>query len=278
MIPKIIHYCWLSNDAIPEAYQKYVASWGKKLPGYQFILWNTENFDINSLPYTKQAFEVKMYAFACDYIRLYAVYNYGGIYLDMDMEVVKPFDELLDAEIMLGYENHISERIEAGCFGAVKGHPYIRKCMEYYETRHFFDPIKTEKIIAEPPSERLKHINPAFAPVVLETTLKQYSKTENYKIYPREYFTAKNILTGVIEQKETTFTIHHFATQYSTEEDRKIRDTHQRLNRMFGENNVIGKIYLKLSRIRKKINRHGIIKTAGYYFNKYVKKTPADDT
>jgi len=270
-IPKIINYCWLSNDEIPHEYQKYVASWKIKLPDYQFILWNLERFDINSLLWTKQAFEVKMYAFACDYIRLYAVYNFGGIYLDMDMEVVKPFDELLDAEIMLGYENHTSERIEAGCFGAVKGHPYIRKCMEFYENRHFFDPLLTEKIMAAPKSERLEYITPEFAPAVLETTLKQYFLKENYKIYPREYFTAKNVVTGVIEQKETTFTIHHFATQYSSKEDRKIRETHQKISRMFGENNLIGKIYLKLSRIRKKINKNGLLKATGYYLNKYLR-------
>ena len=89
MIPKIIHYCWLSNDPIPEKLQEYMKSWKEKLPDYEFKLWNFDCFDINSSQWVKEAFEAKKYAFAADYIRLYAVYNYGGIYMDMDVEVIK---------------------------------------------------------------------------------------------------------------------------------------------------------------------------------------------
>ncbi|MDR1147828.1 MAG: glycosyl transferase, partial [Spirochaetaceae bacterium] len=117
MIPKIIHYCWLSNDPIPENYERCMATWKAKLPDYEFILWDTARFDMNSVLWVKQAFDVKLYACAADYIRLYAVYSRGGIYLDMDMEVVKPFDELLKADTMLAYENNVNHNIEAGCFG-----------------------------------------------------------------------------------------------------------------------------------------------------------------
>ena len=82
MIPKIIHYCWLSGEPIPWQLQICMASWKKYLPEYEFVMWDTQRFDINSLLWTKQAFEAKKYAFAADYIRLYAVYTYGGIYLD----------------------------------------------------------------------------------------------------------------------------------------------------------------------------------------------------
>jgi mannosyltransferase OCH1-like enzyme len=126
MIPKIIHYCWLSDDPVPADYERCTATWKAKLPSYEFMLWDAKRFDINSVIWVKQAFEVGLYAFAADYIRLYAVYNYGGIYLDMDMEAVKPFDPLLRSGLMLAYENHKSKNIEAGCFGAEKGHPYIR--------------------------------------------------------------------------------------------------------------------------------------------------------
>ena len=104
MIPKIIHYCWLSGEPIPWQLQICMASWKKYLPEYEFMMWDTQRFDINSLLWTKQAFEAKKYAFAADYIRLYAVYTYGGIYLDMDVEVRHPFDFLLDEDCMLGYE------------------------------------------------------------------------------------------------------------------------------------------------------------------------------
>lgn len=89
MIPKIIHYCWLSNDPIPADMQRYIESWKKFLPDYEFMLWNFSRFDINSSDWVKEAFKNKKYAFAADYIRLYALYNYGGIYMDMDVEVLE---------------------------------------------------------------------------------------------------------------------------------------------------------------------------------------------
>ena len=99
MIPKIIHYCWLSDDPVPETLQGYMKSWKEKLPDYEFILWNFNRFDKSSSIWVSQAFDNKKYAFAADYIRLYAVYNYGGIYMDMDIEVLKSFDDLLNSQI-----------------------------------------------------------------------------------------------------------------------------------------------------------------------------------
>ena len=120
MIPKTIHYCWLSNDPVPQKLQDCMATWKAKLPDYEFVLWNFDRFDINSSLWVKQAFEAKKYAFAADYIRLFAVYNYGGFYLDMDMEVLRSFNNLINNKIALAYEND-NESIEAGCFGAEKG-------------------------------------------------------------------------------------------------------------------------------------------------------------
>lgn len=106
MIPKIIHYCWLSNDPIPSKMQTYMDSWKEMLPEYEFVLWDTRRFDVNSIPWVSEAFKVRKYAFAADYIRLYAVYHYGGIYMDMDVEVVKPFSsELLASNYLVGYES-----------------------------------------------------------------------------------------------------------------------------------------------------------------------------
>jgi mannosyltransferase OCH1-like enzyme len=98
-------------------------TWEKALWDYEFILWNFDKFNIHDSLWVKQAFEAKKYAYAADYIRLYAVYNYGGIYLDMDVEVLKPFDNLLKNEVMMAYEDK-SKAIEAGCLGAEKHSPY----------------------------------------------------------------------------------------------------------------------------------------------------------
>lgn len=126
MIPKIIHYCWLSDNEIPESMQKYVDHWKNLMPDYKFIKWNFDIFDKESCPWVSEAFDAKKYAFAADYIRLFAVYNYGGIYMDMDIEVLKPFDDLLNSEVMIAYENDKNYGLEAGCFGAEKNNAFIK--------------------------------------------------------------------------------------------------------------------------------------------------------
>ena len=129
MIPKIIHYCWLSNDPIPKDLKKYMKSWKEKLYDYEFILWDLIRFDLNRSLWVKQAFEAKKYAFAADYIRLYAVYNYGGIYMDMDVEVIKSFNDLLRNDYILGYE--AAKGLEAGVFGAPKKAHWVKEVLEY---------------------------------------------------------------------------------------------------------------------------------------------------
>ena len=119
MIPKIIHYCWLSNNPYPEEIVNCINSWKKYLPDYQLMLWNFDRFDIDSSIWVKQAYETKKYAFASDYLRLYALYNYGGIYLDVDVEVINSFDNLLDLPYFIGEENTIYA-IEAATIGAEK--------------------------------------------------------------------------------------------------------------------------------------------------------------
>lgn len=121
MIPKIIHYCWLSNDPYPDKIRKCLESWHRYLPDYKFILWNRDSFDIDSVTWTKQAFERKKYAFAADYIRIWALKNYGGIYLDLDVEVLKKFDDLLELPYFMGIERYeLTNAVEAAVLGTEK--------------------------------------------------------------------------------------------------------------------------------------------------------------
>lgn len=161
MIPQIIHYCWLSNDPFPPLIKRCLESWHTHLPNYQFILWDTNQIDINSNLWLKQAFENRKYAFAADYIRFYALYHYGGIYLDADVEVFKSFDNLLKEKQFLGEE--AGGDIEAAVMGAEKGLDWVKECLDYYKERPFiknngdFDmspvPLLVSKIISN------KHIN-----------------------------------------------------------------------------------------------------------------------
>ena len=205
MIPKIIHYCWLSDDPIPLEFQQYIDGWHRLLPDYEFIKWDFTRFDKESSIWVSEAFVNKKYAFAADYIRLYAVYHYGGIYMDMDVELLKPFDDLLDKPYMFANEKPDKNWIECGCFGAEKGNEFLKKCLDYYEDRHFiqsngtFDtfplPILTGAIIRD------NHFD-------LDT-------------YSWKYFTAKTFKTGIEEPDETTYAIHHYASTWKNEEEMK---------------------------------------------------------
>ena len=104
MIPKIIHYCWFGRNPLPESAQKCIASWKKFLPDYEIKEWNEDNFDVNIIPYTKEAYEAKKYAFVSDYARFWILYKYGGLYFDTDVEVIKPMDDIIERGPFMGIE------------------------------------------------------------------------------------------------------------------------------------------------------------------------------
>lgn len=142
MIPKIIHYCWFSNDPKPALIKKCIKSWEKHLPGYEIRCWGGDSFDFNLIPFTKEAISVKQYAAAADYVRLYALYHFGGIYLDSDVEVLQPLDSFLDNKFFTGIERSSNgedqrDQIEAGIMGSEKGFPFLKECMSYFENTHF---------------------------------------------------------------------------------------------------------------------------------------------
>ena len=104
MIPKIIHYCWFGRNPLPDSAQKCIASWRKFMPDYEIKAWNEDNFDVNIIPYTQQAYEAKKYAFVSDYARFWILYHEGGLYFDTDVEVVKSFDDILERGAFMGLE------------------------------------------------------------------------------------------------------------------------------------------------------------------------------
>jgi hypothetical protein len=271
-IPKIIHYCWLSADPIPLAYRECMNSWKPHLREYDFVLWDTNRFDINSTLWTKQAFEAQLFACACDYIRLYAVYNYGGIYLDMDMELIKNFDDFLPDDLLIAHENHISENIEAGCFGAAKEHPYIFKCMKYFQSRNLCDPELFPAILKMEKSKRHDAVNPPILPDVMRLVLKESFSSEKYQIFTHDYFTAKNVETGKIETTSNTVAIHHFATDYHSEEWRNIRKWEQKVKRRFGEKNIFTRIFIGFGGMSRRIKETGLVPAVKYYYDKYIAK------
>jgi len=169
-IPKKIHYCWLSKEKMPEIYVKCIDSWKKIMPDYEFVLWDSDKFDLDFVPFVKEAVSIKKWAFAADYIRMYAVYTEGGIYLDSDVLALKRFDEFLKYDFFTSleaekkndlspYENWTNDlnditnvpgcNLQAGIFGAVKGHPYLKDVMAWYENNRIILPDGTPRDLSK---------------------------------------------------------------------------------------------------------------------------------
>lgn len=209
MIPKKIHYCWLSNDPMPEKLLKCVESWKKYLPDYKLIKWDLQRFPLSKNVWVKEAFENKKYAFAADYIRLYALAAEGGIYLDSDVEVLKSFDDLLKYPYFICKENS-PKGIEAAIIGAEKETPWVLDCLSYYDGKHFIDkdgnaqtdvlPFILKKCILE--KHQMKFID----------SPSHFVEDKNVVcVLPMDYFSPKNYVTKKICITENTYSIHHFA-------------------------------------------------------------------
>ena len=131
MIPKILHYVWVGENEKPKNIKRCMKTWKKHLKGWKIIEWNEKNFDINSHPFVKEAYDNKKWAFVSDYIRAYAIYNYGGVYFDTDIVMIDNIDDLLTNRAFVGYET--PQYPFTAVFGAEKGHPLLKDILEYYE-------------------------------------------------------------------------------------------------------------------------------------------------
>lgn len=206
MIPKKIHYCWLSDNPFPDLIVRCIDSWHKALPDYEFILWNRKKFNIKEHVWVSQAFTAGKFAFAADYIRLHALYEEGGIYLDADVEVLRSFDELLKDRSFIGFEK--SGDLEPAVIGAEKGCSWIGACLDHYEGRHFVRLDGTMEtsplpLIIEAGLTRL-----GLMPPDIPTDTRIERDCVNF--YPATYFSPKDTYSGLLEISQHTFAIHHF--------------------------------------------------------------------
>lgn len=218
MIPKIIHYCWLSGDPFPEKIKKCIDTWKKKMPDYEFILWDTNKFDINSSIWVKQAFEAKKYAFAADYIRLYAVYNYGGIYLDTDVEVLKSYDSLLHLDYFIGYEFN-SSYLEAATFGAKPHCKWIKQCLDYYTDRPFI--LDNDRYDMEVlPNIMMNILKSTYHFQLTQSIPESYPVNTNLYIFNKDFFCPKSYHSRIIKKTSNTFSIHQYTTTWKSKKQK----------------------------------------------------------
>jgi hypothetical protein len=204
MIPKIIHYCWFGRGEKPALAQMCISACKKYLSDYELKEWNEDNFDINSNQYVKEAYENKKWAFVSDYVRLYALYNEGGVYLDTDCELLGRIDSFLTNPAFSGYES--KEAILTAIMGAEKGNEWIKLLLDYYENRSFYNQdgsldITTNVIIIS---------NLTKEQYGCKYDGKQINIPGKFTIYPVDYFCPKSCITGELNLTENSVAIHHF--------------------------------------------------------------------
>ncbi len=235
MIPKIIHLCWLSGDAYPAKIAKCLKTWEKVLPDYEVMLWDTNRFDLNSSQWVRQAFESKKYAFAADYIRFYALYHYGGIYMDSDVEVLKRFDEFLDLPYFIGAEK--AQTPEAAIMGAEKGCDWVGQCMKYYENRPFIksDGSMDIRKLPEIMFEQIGKLKP-FRVLSLEDSLniRSFDMQKEFLILNDAFFSPKVFDSREVEITPHTYCIHHYQNSWFSHKAKLYYRTRAFLVKLFG--------------------------------------------
>ena len=215
MIPKKIHYCWIGGNPLPASAKKCIESWKKFCPDYEIIEWNESNYDFTKNQYMKEALEAKRWGFVPDYARLDIIYQYGGIYLDTDVEIIKSFDGLLSDKGFAGFESKEYVALGLG-FGAEAGNPVIKKLMDSYENLRFKNPDGTLNIVASPELNTVE-----FCDLGLQRTGEMQNLMECFTIYPTEYFCPKSMNDGIIRKTKNTYSIHHFDATWFTEAQQK---------------------------------------------------------
>lgn len=204
MIPKKIHYCWFGRGEMPKLARKCIKSWKKYCPDYEIKEWNEDNFDLDMFPYAREAYDNRKFAFVTDVVRLYALYQEGGIYMDTDVEVVKSLDPFLKHTAFSGFENETS--VPTGIMASEQGGKWVKDSLDYYNGKHFIKHDGSMDIttnVVAITNQMLKH------GLIQNNTLQDFP---NYiTIYPKEFFCPLSWDDKQGQISENTAAIHHFA-------------------------------------------------------------------
>ena len=232
MIPKIIHYCWFGRKPLPSLALKCIASWEKYLPDYEIKEWNEDNFDVYQIPYIEQAYKRKKYAFVSDYARFKIMYDYGGVYFDTDVEIIKSLDDIIERGNFFGLENdNIKSSFNCNVglgFACVPGLTICKNMIDLYRKTDFnTDNQRGTKTVVE-----------YFSELLLEKGVvpnKGIIKYQDISIYPPDFFCPKTFENGKIQITHNTRTIHHYASSWFGPKETFI----QLLTRLIGTKNIL---------------------------------------
>lgn len=219
MIPKIIHYCWFGGNELPEEVKKCINSWEKVMPEYKIIRWDESNYDVTKNRFIKEAYENKKWAFVSDYARLDILYNYGGVYLDTDVEVIKSFDDLLKLDGFCGFEqnkNNYKLYVNMGLAVGMKKEMVIcKKLLDSYSNLSFENYKNDLKKITCPILQTIKLQEDGL---ILEN---KKQKILGLTVFPTDYFCPMNQYTGKTIITKNTYSIHHYSATWCDDIDKK---------------------------------------------------------
>ncbi len=268
MIPKVIHYVWFGKGKKNKLIVECMKSWKKYCPDYEVKEWNEDNFDINSNQYVKEAYENKKWAFASDYVRLYALYNEGGVYLDTDCELLDNLDDFLNNHAFCGFESNTY--IATSIIGAEAGNEWIKYFLDYYENRSFYNADGTLDLntnvntISKLTKEKY---NCLYNGVLLEIP-------EVLRVYPVDYFCPKSYETGELNLTSNSVAIHHFNASWIDDFTVSLRNRKLHFIKKYGKE--LGeekyKSWYKRNKLYIHIRLYGIKKVFLNIFNKINEK------
>lgn len=218
MIPKKIHYCWFGGAELPELAQRCISSWHEKMPDWEYVLWNEENFDIDQAPaYVREAYTAKKFAFVSDYVRLYALEQQGGVYLDVDVEVIKSFEPLLENGAFIGFEETKNKSIGTNCIGSEANCQWLKDLLKHYQSAHFarsdgsLDMTTNAELIT-------RHLETCG---LVRNGKEQMAGVVH--VYDHHYFSPITS-TRVMRKNENTYSIHRFAGSWTGEKSNPLRN------------------------------------------------------
>ncbi|MGQ7542677.1 glycosyltransferase family 32 protein [Streptococcus suis] len=203
MIPKIIHYCWFGGKELPQEVEDFIQTARNHMPEFEIKIWTDDNFDLTSHPFVRTAYKEKKWAYITDYARLKVLEEFGGIYMDTDVEVKHSLEKFLKHQAFTGCENEFY--CITATMGAVKGHPWIKRLLSYYDNPSL---VSNDKLNVRPNTV-----------IITEITREEYGwipldeyqvLQEDLHIYPSDVFCAKDIETLKYKVTDNTYTIHHF--------------------------------------------------------------------
>lgn len=224
MIPKVIHYCWFGGGKLPDAAIRCIESWKKHCPDYRIVKWDETNFDIGCNRYAKDAYAAKKWSLVTDVARLKILYEHGGIYLDTDVEIIRPLDSLLKNRAFMGIESTGWINTGSG-YGAEKGLPILKELLDEFNTAAFSPENPAIFSIMDSVMRRKGYV-----------FNNQIQQIDHVTIYPMDYFAPINLTTRKLKITKNTYSIHHYTGSWQSEEYKKSTQFRAFCCKVFGEN------------------------------------------